>query len=84
MIPPAKSLKEEFDEIIKGVFPDGRGGCALTFKRRKEYERVFFAGAAVMQARYMHSGFQSQEQAIESFQKLETEIRDYMGIPDQN
>jgi hypothetical protein len=75
-----KTLKDAFRDIAISVWPSGTDAskCGLTRKKFVEFERMFFAGARVMQSAYLHTGFQSQEEAVKAYTALEDEIASYM------
>jgi hypothetical protein len=73
------TIKQEFDKLITDVFPqkgcNGSGPrCSLTFRRRKEFEDIFFASYRMCFVRFMLSSDKTEEEAKREMDDLCSEL----------
>lgn len=69
------TIADQFQQLISGVFPNGRGGCDLTHKKRKQFERVFFLGWRACLTKTMTQP--TEEAAAESYEAQISELNEY-------
>ena len=79
------TIKQEFDKLITDVFPqassNGSGPrCSLTFRRKKEFENIFFAGYRSCFSRIMLVSGKTEEEASAELEKVCGELDGYFSV----